>query len=305
VKVGESERKLAAFFVSGFENSPPRGNLYAVDVEEGTIIGKVALNGPPSDPLNSPTAVDSNDDGLLDSLYTGDLGGKVFKVALDSNPAEWAKKQLFTTLSGQPISIPMSLAYYDANPSHLFVYFGTGKYYTLDDKLDITTQSFYAVKDNGLPVTRGSLTNQTSACGSAVDSQGWYIDFIENSGERVTASPLVAGGIVFFTTFEPDVEDPCKAGGIARLYAIEYDTGCSPDSPVLDINGDGVVDDKDKIGGTVPRSIIIGHGLPSDIIFNPADNQIIIQTSDTTVHAITVKLLGERIRIDSWRQVFR
>jgi hypothetical protein len=35
------------------------------------------------------------------------------------------------------------------------------------------------------------------------------------------------------------------------------------------------------------------------------DNQIIIQTSDTTVHAIVVKLLGERIKIHTWRQVLR
>jgi type IV pilus assembly protein PilY1 len=304
VKIGETERKWAVFFASGFENTPPKGNLYAIDVEEGNIIGTVALNGPPSDPINSPVAIDSDDNGLLDLVYAGDLGGKVFKVSLDSDPASWEKRLLFSALSGQPISIPLSLSFYDTDPNHLLVYFGTGKYYTVDDKVDNAIQSFYAVKDNGTAVTRGNLTNQTSGCGSVEGSQGWYIDFIENSGERVTASPLVAGGIVFFTTFEPDVEDPCKAGGIARLYAVEYDTGCSPDSPVLDINGDGVVDDKDKIGGTVPRSIIIGHGLPSDIIFNPADNQIIIQTSDTTVHAITVKLLGERIRIDSWRQVF-
>ena len=57
------------------------------------------------------------------------------------------------------------------------------------------------------------------------------------------------------------------------------------------------------IGGSVSQSMIIGYGLPSDIIFNPADNQVIVQTSDTTVHAITVKLLGERIRIHTWRQV--
>ncbi len=304
VKIGESERKWVAFFGSGFENNGPNGNLYAIDLEEGNIIGKVALNGSPSDPINSPMAVDSDDNGLLDFLYAGDLGGKVFKVSLDSDPAAWSKRLLFTALPAQPISIPMSLAFYDTDPNHLFVYFGTGKLFTLKDVVDTTTQSFYAIKDNGAPVTRGNLTKQTNGCASVEGSQGWYIDFVENSGERVTASPLVAGGIVFFTTFEPDIEDPCKAGGIARLYAVQYDTGCSPDSPVLDINGDGVVDDRDKIGGTIPRSIIIGHGLPSDIVFNPADNQIIIQTSDTTVHAITVKLLGERIRIDSWRQVF-
>jgi type IV pilus assembly protein PilY1 len=305
VKVGEGERKWAAFIGSGFENNDSPGNLYAIDVEEGTIIGKVALNGSPSDPINSPVAIDSDDNGILDFIYAGDLGGKVFKVSLDSDPASWAKRQLFTALPAQPISTPMSLAFYDVDSNHLFVYFGTGKFFTMEDVLDTTIQSFYAIKDNGVAVARENLTNQTSGCASAEASQGWYIDLVENPGERVTSSPLVAGGIVFFTTFEPDIEDPCKAGGIARLYTVKYDTGCPPDSPVLDVNGDGVVDDGDKIGGAVPRSIVLGHGLPSDIIFNPADNQIIIQTSDTTVHAITVKLLGERIRIDSWRQVFR
>ncbi len=305
VKIGEGGGKLAAFLGSSFENNPPKGNLYAIDVEEGTIIGKVQLSDPPSDPLNTPTAVDSDDDGFLDLVYAGDLGGKVFRVKLDPDPASWSKRELFTTLSGQPISVPLSLAFYDADPNHLFVYFGTGKYYSVDDKVDSAIQSFYGLKDDGKPVTRGSLTNQTAGCNPAPESQGWYIDFVENSGERVTASPLVAGKIVFFATFEPDIEDPCKSGGLARLYAVQYNSGCPPDSPVLDVNGDGVVDEGDKIGGVVPRSIIIGHGLPSDIIFNPADNQIIIQTSDTTVHAITVRLVGERIRVHTWRQILR
>ena len=305
VKIGEGGGKLAAFFGSGFENNPPKGNLYAVDVEEGTIIGKVQLSNPPSDPLNTPTAVDSDDDGFLDLVYAGDLGGRLFRVNLDPEPASWSKRELFTTLSGQPISVPLSLAFYDVDPNHLFVYFGTGKYYSVDDKVDSTIQSFYGLKDDGEPVTRGSLTNQTTGCNPAPESQGWYIDFVENSGERVTASPLVAGKIVFFTTFEPDIDDPCKSGGLARLYAVKYDTGCPPDSPVVDVNGDGVVDEGDKINGAVPRSIIIGHGLPSDIIFNPADNQIIIQTGDTVVHDIGVRLPGERIKIHTWRQMFR
>jgi type IV pilus assembly protein PilY1 len=304
VKTGEGERKWTAFFGSGFENNGSPGNLYAIDVEEGTTIGKVALNGPPSHPVNSPMAVDSDDDGLLDLVYAGDLGGKVFKVRLGPDPASWGKNELFTALPSQPISIPMSLAFYDTDPNHLFVYFGTGKFFTMEDVVDTTTQSFYAIKDNGEPVTRANLTNQTRGCGSAENSQGWYIDFIENRGERVTSAPLIAGGIVFFTTFEPDIEDPCKAGGIARLYTVQYDTGCPPPFPVLDVNGDGSVDDNDKIDGEVPRSIVLGHGIPSDIVFNPADNQIIIQTSDTTVHAITVKLVGERIRVHSWRQAF-
>ncbi|MFQ6079970.1 MAG: pilus assembly protein, partial [Thermodesulfobacteriota bacterium] len=190
VRIGASERKWAAFLASGFENTPPMGNLYAIDVEEGSVVGTVGLNGPPSDPISSPVAIDSDDNGLLDFVYAGDLGGKVFKVSLDSNPSLWSKRLLFATLSGQPISIPLSLSFYDADPDHLFVYFGTGKYYTVDDKVDNTIQSFYAIKDNGTAVARGNLTNQTSGCSSTEGAQGWHIDFVENPGERVTASPL-------------------------------------------------------------------------------------------------------------------
>ncbi|UCD71550.1 MAG: PQQ-binding-like beta-propeller repeat protein [Syntrophobacterales bacterium] len=303
VRIGENAGIVVAFFGSGFENTPPRENLYAIDIGDGNIIGKVELSAPPGDALNSPRAIDIDDDGFLNSLYAGDLGGNVFKVNLDSDPASWSRQLLFMTDPGQPISAPMSLTFYDLDPNHLFVYFGTGKYYTQTDKEDTTLQSFYAIKDNGSPVTKGDLTDQTSECSSAERSQGWYIDFVDNPGERVTASPLVAGGIVFFTTFEPDISDPCKAGGTARLYAVQYDTGCPPEFPVLDITGDGRVDEGDTVGGTVPRSMIIGHGLPSDIIFNPADNQIIIQTSDTIVHSVGVRLPGERIRVHTWRQV--
>jgi hypothetical protein len=112
----------------------------------------------------------------------------------------------------------------------------------------------------------------------------------------------VIGGYVFFATFQPS-DDPCQAGGIARLYVINYDNGCVPAAPVVDINGDGVVDENDMIGGTVPRTIEIGYGLPSDIIFDPAESSIIIQTSDTTIHVFKVDVMKNRLTVHSWREV--
>jgi hypothetical protein len=84
---------------------------------------------------------------------------------------------------------------------------------------------------------------------------------------------------------------------------INYDNGCVPAAPVVDINGDGVVDENDMIGGTVPRTIEIGYGLPSDIIFDPAESSIIIQTSDTTIHVFKVDVMKNRLTVHSWREV--
>jgi Tfp pilus tip-associated adhesin PilY1 len=128
------------------------------------------------------------------------------------------------------------------------------------------------------------------------------MDLDKNPGERVVSSSLVIGGYVFFATFQPS-DDPCEAGGTARLYFVNYENGCVPDAPVIDINGDGVVDQNDKVGGAVPRTIDIGYGIPSDIIFDPSDSTIIIQTSDTTIHIFKVDVGVNQLVVDSWREV--
>jgi Tfp pilus tip-associated adhesin PilY1 len=128
------------------------------------------------------------------------------------------------------------------------------------------------------------------------------MDLVEGPGERVVSASLVIGGYVFFTTFQPD-DDPCVAGGIARLYCVNYDNGCVPAEPVVDINGDGLIDENDKVGGCVPRTIIIGHGVPSDIVFNPDESTIIIQTSDTTIHQFKVDVMSKKLTVHSWREV--
>jgi len=94
---------------------------------------------------------------------------------------------------------------------------------------------------------------------------------------------------------------------VARLYAVKYDTGCAPDSPVLDVNGDNVVDATDtstgEAGAPIDKSIIIGNGLPSAPVFDAKNNQIIVQTSDTTIHATTVKI-PKTYKINYWREIF-
>ena len=313
------QTKWLAFFGSGFENDDHdesdrhyKGWGFAVDIETGDIIrmGGIDDHGNKNFPnaITAPRTIDVDGDQCVDIAYVGSVQERLIRVDLTPLPDDWRKKHIFTTRPRQPITIPTSLCYYDNDPTHVMVFFGTGKFYDLEDKTDFTVQSFYAVKDEGgqNAVGIGQLVDQTSACNSVPgpgnSTMGWYIDFSAHPGERVVSSALVIGGYVFFTTFQPS-DDPCEAGGMARLWTTKYDTGCAPDSPIVDINGDGVVDQADKVGGCVPRCIEIGYGIPSDIVYNASESTIIIQTSDTTIHQFKINVGDKKITVHSWREV--
>jgi type IV pilus assembly protein PilY1 len=312
--------RWVAFVGSNFNTVNSKGYLFAVDMETGQKIGKeLCLAGAPENSLPSLRAIDFDQDGYTDTIFVGLLTGKLFmvEIGLEADPSKWAPdtKHIFTTNSEivsldpviekfQPITIPTSLSLYrEAGETHIIAYFGTGKYFDLADKADIMVQSFYAVKNNAVKIGSGGLADQTNAsvCAPIQDKFGWYMD-LKNPGERVISSALVIGGYVFFTTFQPS-DDPCEAGGIARLYFVNYETGCVAAAPIIDINGDDEVTPDDKIDGAVPRSIEIGYGLPSDIIFDPEESTIIIQTSDTTIHVFKVDVGANELVVESWREV--
>jgi len=304
----DGAERWVVFIGSAQGNKDTKGYLFAVDVATGEKLGtELLLTGAPENQLPSLRAIDFDQDGYVDRVFVGCITEKLFlvEVGSESNPTKWKNTHILSTDPGQPISVPTSLSLYkEGGQTNVMAYFGTGKYYTLDDKKDLTLQTFYAVKDNAVKVGKGGLANQTDAntCTPILGGFGWYIDLVEGPGERVVSSSLVIGGYVFFTTFQPS-DDPCEAGGIARLYIVGYENGCVPTEPVIDINGDQVVDENDMIGGEIPRNIDIGYGVPSDIVFDPADSSIIIQTSDTTIHVFKVDVLSKRLTVHSWREV--
>jgi type IV pilus assembly protein PilY1 len=304
----DGAERWVAFIGSAQGNKDTKGYLFAVDVATGEKLGtELLLTGAPENQLPSLRVIDFDSDGYADRVFVGCITEKLFLVEVGpgANPKTWKNSHILSTDPGQPISVPTSLSLYkEGGQTNVMAYFGTGKYYTLDDKTDLTLQTFYAVKDNAVKVGKGGLANQTDAntCTPILGGFGWYIDLVQGPGERVVSSSLVIGGYVFFTTFQPS-DDPCEAGGIARLYIVGYENGCIPSEPVIDVDGDGDVDSDDMDGMTDGRSIDIGYGIPSDIIFDPADSTIIIQTSDTTIHVFKVDVLSKRLTVHSWREV--
>jgi type IV pilus assembly protein PilY1 len=269
VKNGDGNSLVVGFIGGGFDPDYSAskksywGNaFYAFDVRTGSHVWSVAgtenagtkykqkmTYSIPSNIL----AYDANNDGYVDRLYVGDLGGQlwIFTDLTDGqegNPqiSQWEARLLFDTRSGgnsggnngnnshandRRIFYPPDLVRAEGK---YFLYFGTGD---REDPRDTTViNQFYCVKDPRINVTsmdQNNLLNLTNDISpkpaDLVGKQGWYIT-LENLGEKALARPKVYSGNVFFTTFTPSA-GTCEVGGTPRMYAVNYLKGV----PVLDL----------------------------------------------------------------------
>ncbi len=326
-------------FGSGYENGDTKGHLYGVNMADGSKIFDLKVDDASNNVMASPVAIDFNDNALTDRIYIGDMLGRMWKITPKTNEvwgdATTLQASILTStgfvdnsghFNKQPIRIKPSLSFYQrTNGKVMAVYFGTGKFDLTEDKTNTDTQSFYCVLDEGYTeLTRNDLVDSDHPgidgyCSEhgqiPADKHGWYFN-LPNEGERVTASSLLVGGIVFFTTFTPN-NDVCGYGGVARLYAVKYDTGCAPDKPVMDVNGDNIVDSTDtstgQEGGPIPKSIIIGNGLPSAPVYDPKRGKLYIQLSSgelgkpsgSSGGGISIDPHLKTFKVHYWREIFK
>jgi Tfp pilus tip-associated adhesin PilY1 len=205
---------------------------------------------------SEPAAVDTDGNGLLDTLYVGTTAGHVYKVDvarpgdLDAatgrveSPSQWRPFRVFDA-GGRAIFFRPSVIY-EQSSGHYAIGFGTG------DRSDLWSQPgsdtggrFYLIVDPGwsegsatLPsgpldetsirqidadaaLTGGNLlTDPTGG-----DQRGWVLRLGDD--ERVVSDALAVSGALTFSTFEPqrgdeDDDDPahCSFGGNGKVYSL-------------------------------------------------------------------------------------
>ncbi len=153
----------------------------------------------------------------------------------------------------------------------IWVFFGTGRFFSNADKTNTEQQYFFGVKDpvvtNGCAdssvtncekknllnvsgvtvcVTCATGTNQVTGIGGVTQLEGsatttlqglimtmdgWYTT-MPTSLERVVVSPTVLGGIIYFPSFIPST-NICDASGTGNLYALFYLTGSAYKESVI------------------------------------------------------------------------
>jgi type IV pilus assembly protein PilY1 len=228
--------------------------------------------------------VDTNDTGVADTVYAGDLFGQLWKFDLSSSsPGSWhvafGGSPLFSTPANQPITTRPDVTRY---PTGGFVVtFGTGRYIQADDPTTTSKQSFYGIRDDGAPVAGlGSLVKQSIA-GTAAGADGntyrvtthavgpptadaaiagdnaisrtnydstkhgWYLE-LPTPGERSVSESAIRQGRVVFNTLIPN-PDPCGYGGSGWVMEVDVMTGNRFDGPTFDTNHDLTVSAGDQV----------------------------------------------------------
>jgi len=279
--LGSGEAKLFVLFLEGgLDGAWTSGTDY---IEITTEVGDtVNRNG-----LSTPAVVDTDNDGLADRVYAGDLDGNMWVFDLSgTNTGNWdvAYKQagnakpLFIAENNQQItstpvivrnsSIPTSTP----NAPNTLVIFGTGQYLTAGDVTTTDTQAMYGVWDSGTSeLAQSDLVRQDIGYGSTTEGvfgrtltdnavnyatdYGWYMN-LPDSGERLVTDPVIRGSLVYFNTMTPD-SNPCNFGGSSWLMAAKWLDGGVPDAVAFDINRDGALDDLDEIGGEAAVGIAV------------------------------------------------
>ena len=250
--------------------------VFVYDLANGQLIKKF---GPlESDAfMASPITLDINLNYNVEKIFIGETydpgndKGKMYTIstrndpdpavwAYQTNPVSWVNSILFSTA----IPITASPTASIDEDDNIWVYFGTGRFYDDDDKIDVTQQYFYGIKDpcpygacpvgsdavaNGANIYDSTgvviLTNQevVGALGGATSwddyvdevkaKDGWKIE-LASGGERLLNRPSVLGGVVLFAPFTPE-PDVCSFGGTGALYALYYETGSAYYEDILGI----------------------------------------------------------------------
>lgn len=218
------------------------------------------------------TLLDRNGDGSVDRLYTGDLGGNIWRVDTDdTSPANWQVTQI-ASLGGTGTSARKFFYPPDVTPTTSFdavvAASGDREHPLLANASSSVVNRYYMLKDTNTeafvasgwtPITESMLTDQTGAAAgttppysSTSATSGFYVT-LTHAGEKAVNAPLNVAGYTYFGTNTPSDPDlnpnMCYPNlGIARGYAINFLTGTG-----LNSNGYIVFD-----GGGLPPSPVFG-----------------------------------------------
>lgn len=254
--------------------------------QSGIDFIRIEADAGPNNGLSTPITFDANGDGLIDTVYAGDLEGNLWKFDLiHANPVNWgvalSGTPLFTAEhSGvaQPITTPPEVTLHPSGG--MMVVFGTGKYLEGTDNTSTATQTFYGVHDNGAAVAKSTLTpviigtqtvsgvtfrSTTAGCDAdpltllpdcPASSKGWFTN-LPTAGERHTGSPRILASTVFFNTFIPSVS-PCEFGGTGWLMGLRYTDGRMLPFAAFDTNSSGTLDASDAPAAGVQVGAALG-----------------------------------------------
>jgi type IV pilus assembly protein PilY1 len=184
--------------------------------------------------------------------------------------------------------------------------FTTGNYtFAAVDSSNLLNVSNYTVFEHGYIDTDGNLASHETTFDAVVDDikqyasesappdyDGWIVDL--TGGERCITKPTVLGGIITFTTFEPD-DDICSYEGDSFLHALYYKTGTAYSENVIGYGDDTLTVGADTFA-EISRYVSLGHGIsasPSLHVGQQQGSKAFVQSSTGAITGLDEQNLPE------------
>jgi len=309
--------------------STKNGHIFVVDLKTGEPYRNGANDwlfetGEASAFMNSPVSLDKNLDFSCNAFYfgesylSGSWKGKLHKVSIPcvgaggvyddtdvnnyvDNPLDatnpWILSVLFNAT--KPITAPVALSMDEFD--NAWVYVGSGRYLSTDDKTNTDQQYIFGIKDpffntahtgdgyyhdyssslelqisnlfdadpyqiaeNGNDVYQnGAAIGTFDALLALAQQEDGWIRSLTTSGERILAKSTVVGGITLTPSFVPN-DDICGFGGQSYLYGFYYETGTAYYKSVFN-NGTATEDIDGQQVTVVLDAISLGEGKASAV----------------------------------------
>lgn len=288
--------KWVAIFGNGFSSNSGRATLFVVDLETAAI-AKLNVDTTGSNGLGGVGAQRTN--GVITSLYAGDLKGKLWKFDYDTATSAFVvaggPAAMFTATDAgglaQAITQPPSI--FNHSLGGKIIVFGTGKLFASTDGTNTDTQTIYGVWDKpadavSRPMSRSILASRSltvqpatvsgttfyTLTGSPINwstQRGWRVDLssILTGGRVVYPTQVVSPKLVLVTAVAPAQSAAvCESStGVGADFVFNVEDGVQSTYPLFDTTGNGVVDSSDALVGGIltdsvgRRAIVIGVGV--------------------------------------------
>lgn len=261
--------------------------IFIVDAETGEKIWSagpdsshdLTLDGMSNSIPSDVRIIDLDGNGLVDRLYVGDMGGRVWRIDLDQDGIRNSSGYLLadfndgTADGNRRFYYPPSVAF--DRQSRLMVAIGSG--YRAHPTEMVTKDRFYVFQDPDAvigaprpqpkPVIETDLGDITDELALTANKPGWYIRL--EPGEKVLAESIIFNSKVVFTSYQPNFQqnnETCNlSGNTPRVRILALADG----RPVL---GDGGADSEFTVNNRlkVLESVQFIPGAPY-ITFNKPD----------------------------------
>jgi len=323
-KVNQSgTARWAAFMGSGYDNDPAADlagrNFYVVRIDTGALLRTVqvsqvntaTLSGPRAPYLYpniktaivaSPTAIDTDQNGFVNSVYVGDLDGRLYRMDVTgTNPSGWSLTAIYTDYLYYPIITKPAvwLDPYDGSPVPR-IYFGTGG----DDAAPGDREySFVGIIDNGgnTATLDWYLGNPTVLSLNASYDVGDL-----GVGYKVWADPVIADQVVYFSTLRGSIEavNPCvNLGEAGQLYARYIrQTSAIPVGGTAFRTSEATPPEYLQLVSKARRAVTVGEA--SRVAGRVNKREIYVQEYDSTIEMLE-QPIGSLLRIKSWREIYK